>query len=222
VRVTRWLVAAMAVFAVGAVEAQICEGRPSFAVGGAQVSAGMAFGDGVSSFGGGFGMGASNGVYGSAVVGTTSYDGLNGSSFNVGGDLGYQIPAGSTGTLQLCPTGGFGFEFGPNDIEDTGFDASGWGARFGVQLGAALPAGEKLSVVPNGGLSFAHAKVKVEDAAGDTFIEGSENYGVLRLGLGFVIDSKVGLIPAVHIPIGLEDGEASFALNAVLNFGTPR
>jgi hypothetical protein len=215
------LTVAAVAFLQTAAAAQTCEGRPLFAAGGTQVGAGVEFADGANSFGGGIGMGASTGVYGRAVIGTTSYDNL-GSSFNVGGAIGYQVPMGRTRALQLCPVGSFNFELGPNDIEDTGFDVSGRSAQFGIMLGTALPSGATVAILPNGGLSFAYAKAKIEDSDGEAVLEGSESYGILNLGLGFVFNSRVGLTPTVAIPLGLEGSEATFGLSVALNFGTPR
>ena len=215
------LVVGAAVFLHTAAVAQTCEGRPMFAAGGTQAVAGAEFADGANGFSAGIGMGASDGLYGRALLGTTSYDNL-GSSFNVGGAVGYQIPVGQSQTLQLCPAGSFLVELGPNDIEGTGFDASGRSLRFGVMIGTALPSSPTVKIVPNGGLSFAYTKAEIEDADGDTVLEGSESYGILNLGLGFVFNSRVGVAPAVQIPVGLEDADATFGLNVSLNFGTPR
>ena len=64
--------------------AQTCTGMPSFSAGQMQVTAGGSFADGTSSFGGTFGYGLPKSLYGKAGLGTTSYDGLDGSSFDFG------------------------------------------------------------------------------------------------------------------------------------------
>ena len=71
--------------------AQTCTGMPSFSAGQMQATAGGTFADGTSSFGGTFGYGVPKSFYGKAALGTTSYDGIDGSSLDFGVSGGYQI-----------------------------------------------------------------------------------------------------------------------------------
>ena len=82
--------------------AQTCVGMPSFANGQMQVGAGASFADGTSSFGGTFGYGSPKSFYGKAGLGSTSYDGFDGSSFDLNLGGGYQIPLQSQSTAQVC------------------------------------------------------------------------------------------------------------------------
>ena len=55
------------------------------------------------SFGGTFGYGTPKSFYGKAGLGSTSYDGFDGSSFDLNLGGGYQIPLQSQSTAQVCP-----------------------------------------------------------------------------------------------------------------------
>ena len=96
--------------------AQACAGMPSFSNGQMQIAAGGSFADGASSFGGTFGYGAPAGLYGKAAVGSTSYDGLDGSSFDYGVSGGYQIALKSARKAELCPIASLSLASGPNDV----------------------------------------------------------------------------------------------------------
>ena len=89
-------------FALGArAVAQTCTGMPSFSAGQMQVTAGGSFADGASSFGGTFGYGVPKSFYGKAALGSTSYDGLDGSSLDIGVNGGYQIALKSSRPVQV-------------------------------------------------------------------------------------------------------------------------
>ena len=133
--------------------AQTCVGMPAFSSGHMQVAGGGQFADGSSSFGGTFGYGTPKSFYGKAGIGTTSYDGLDGSSFdfNVGG--GYQVPLHTKPTAELCPIASLSLGSGPNDVLGSGVDLSTRTFAFGPggrrprdQPAASLPAERVLPV----------------------------------------------------------------------------
>jgi len=201
-------------FVVGArAAAQTCTGMPSFASGSMQLTAGGSFQDGASSFGGTFGLGAPTGLYGKAGLGTTSYDALDGSSldFSVGG--GYQIPLQTSRTAQLCPVASLSIGSGPSDILGTDSDMSSRTFAFGAALGAQLGNNPQMQIVPNASFQFANTRVEIDDAA------GSESYGLLTLGTGFVFNSRYSLNPSISLPVGLEGSDASFSLAGAIHFG---
>jgi hypothetical protein len=193
--------------------AQACAGMPSFSSGPMQITAGGSFADGSSSFGGTFGYGMPTGLYGKAGIGTTSYDGLDGSSFDFGVGGGYQIPLHSSRKAELCPIASLSFGSGPNDVLGSGVDMSTRNFAFGAALGAQVGNSPQMQILPNASFQFANTRVEIDDAA------GSESYGLLTLGTGFVFNSRFSLNPSLSIPMGLDGSDMSFGVNGAINFG---
>jgi hypothetical protein len=193
--------------------AQACAGMPSFASGPMQITAGGSFADGASSFGGTFGYGRPAGLYGKAGIGTTSYDGLDGSSFDFGVGGGYQIPLQSSRKAELCPIASLSFGSGPNDVLGSGVDMSTRDFAFGAALGAQVGNSPQMQILPNASFQFANKRIEIDDAA------GSESYGLLTLGTGFVFNSRFSVNPSISIPLGLDGSSTSFGLVGAMNFG---
>ena len=82
----RTLVVSMALLAVAnaPAAAQACLGLPSHANGQMQVAGNASFSDLYNSFGGSFGYGQPAGLFAHAQIGTTSYDGMDGSEIGLG------------------------------------------------------------------------------------------------------------------------------------------
>jgi hypothetical protein len=192
--------------------AQACAGMPSFSSGPMQITAGGSFADGTSSFGGTFGYGRPSGLYGKAGIGTTSYDGLDGSSFDFGVGGGYQIPLHSSRKAELCPIASLSFGSGPNDVLG-GVDMSTRDFAFGAALGAQVGNSPQMQILPNASFQFANKRIEFDDAA------GSESYGLLTLGTGFVFNSRFSVNPSISIPVGLDGYDTSFGLSGAINFG---
>lgn len=196
--------------------AQACAGMPSFASGPMQITAGGSFADGASSFGGTFGYGQANGLYGKAGIGTTSYDGFDGSSLDFGVGGGYQIPLQTSRRAELCPIASLSFGSGPNDLVG-GVDMSSRNIAFGATMGALLGTNAQMQFLPHAGFQFANTRVAFDD--GTTSVAGSESYGLLTLGTGFLFNSRFSLNPSINIPVGLDGSDASFGLAGAINFG---
>lgn len=204
--------------AIGArAAAQTCTGMPSFSAGQLQATAGATFADGTSSFGGTFGYGVPKSFYGKAGLGTTSYDGLDGSSFDFGLAGGYQIPLQASRTAELCPIASLSIGSGPNDLLGTGADLSSRTFAFGAALGAQVGNNPQLQIVPNASFQFANTRQEIDD--GTDSISGSESYGLLTLATGFVFNSRYSLNPSISIPVGLDGSDASFGLAGAIHFG---
>jgi hypothetical protein len=193
--------------------AQACTGMPSFASGPMQITAGGSFADGTSSFGGTFGYGMPTGLYGKAGIGSTSYDGLDGSSFDFGVGGGYQIPLQSSRKAELCPIASLSFGSGPNDVLGSGVDMSTRNFAFGAALGAQVGNSPQMQILPNASFQFANTRVEIDDVA------GSESYGLLTLGTGFVFNSRFSVNPSISIPVGSDVYDTSFGINGAINFG---
>ncbi len=197
--------------------AQTCVGMPSFSSGHMQLAGGSSFADGANGFGGTFGYGAPKGLYGKAGIGTTSYDGLDGSSFDFGVGGGYQIPLQTSRTAELCPVASLSLGSGPNDIAGSGVDLSSRTFAFGASLGALVNKSSKVQILPNAAFQFANTRSTVDD--GTNSVSGSESYGLLTLGTGFVFHSRFSVNPSVSIPMGLSGSSSSFGLGGAINFG---
>jgi hypothetical protein len=201
----------------GRAAAQTCAGMPSFSSGQMQVTAGGQFADGSSSFAGTFGLGRANGLYGKAALGTTSYDALDGSSTDFGVSGGYQLALKNTRNAQLCPVASLSIGSGPNDVGGAGLDMSSRTFSFGAAMGAVMAQSSQMQIVPNASFQFANTRLSVDD--GTTSTSGSESYGLLTLGSGFVFNSRFSVNPSVSIPVGLDGSSASFGLAGAINFG---
>ncbi|HZW08245.1 MAG TPA: hypothetical protein VFF65_14065 [Phycisphaerales bacterium] len=201
----------------GKAAAQTCVGMPSFSSGQMQVAASTTFADGANSFGGSFGYGVPKSFYGKAGLATTSYDGFDGSSFDLGFGGGYQIPVRMSRTSELCPVANLSFGSGPNDIAGSGIDMSSrtfsLGAAFGTQVGNS----PQMQILPNASFQFANTRLSMDD--GTESISGSESYALLTLGTGFVFNQRYSLNPSVSLPMGLDGSDASFSLAGAIHFG---
>ena len=196
--------------------AQTCVGMPAFSSGPMQVAAGAGFTDGGTSFLGTFGYGKPKNFYGKAGLGTTSYDGLNGSSLDLSLGGGYQVPLHSRRTAELCPIANLSIGSGPNDVFG-GTDFSSRTFSFGASVGGLVGHSTQMQILPNASFQFANTHSTVDD--GTIRASGSESYGLLTLGTGFVFNSRYSLNPSIGIPVGLNGSSASVGLSGAINFG---
>ncbi|HEU4525802.1 MAG TPA: hypothetical protein VFR62_12315 [Gemmatimonadales bacterium] len=196
--------------------AQSCTGMPSFSAGKMQVTAGGSFADGTSSFGGTFGYGQPKSFYGKAALGSTSYDGIDGSSLDFGVSGGYQIALKSSRPIEVCPVASLTIGSGPNDVLP-GVDMSSRTFTMGAALGAQLGNNPQLQIVPNASFQFANTRLSMDD--GSDSVSGSESYGLLTLGTGFIFNSRYSLNPSISLPMGYDGSDASFTLAGAIHFG---
>lgn len=218
-----WLSGIVACFSAGQAAAQACTGYASFAEGSFQAGASGTFNDNGKTFGGGLAYGGV-GPFGQFVVGTTSYDDMEGSTFSVGGGAGYQFKLDNKDIVQLCPLASVAFGSGPNDIDvfgDGSFvaDLSETDFAIGLSLGVIAANSGETQVIPNASLSFASATVKVKDQVSGASDSETESYGRFGLGIGFVVSRVVTLQPGVSIPFGLDGASTSFNASVSVNFG---
>lgn len=217
----RTLVVSMALLAVAnaPAAAQACLGLPSHANGQMQVAGNAQFTDLYNSFGGSFGYGQPAGLFANAQIGTTSYDGMDGSEIGLGVQGGYQLTVGRASQAQICPVASFGVGMGPNDIGGSGIDASSTRGTLGLAVGKVMGANPKMKIVPNAGLGLAYNKQKLDD--GTTSVEGSETYGLASLGVGFIFNSNIAVRPSVNIPLGSDlSNDPTFGVTVAYNFGS--
>jgi hypothetical protein len=215
----RAFVASLALLAIlrSPVVAQTCQGLASFSSGQMQATGNVAFGNGMDSFGATIGYGKPAGAFGGVGIGTTSWDGLDGSSIDLGISGGYQMTAGRAKKVHVCPVANFGLGMGPNDIQGSGVDMSTTAAGAGVAIGTSLPGGPRMQIVPTGGLGLAYLKIKTDNGTASN--SASETYGLLNLGVGMIFNSQISVRPGISVPLGLDGGETRFGISAGYNFG---
>jgi len=201
----------LAVPAIG----QICAGSTSFAGGPLRVSGSAA----VTTHAHGFGVGLTLGgpvTFFGVSLGTTHFDALNGSSFDVAAGGGYELPVDQRGRVQLCPVVAVGHLSGPNntpygDYAETDVTAS-------LRLGAVAMEARHVRLIPTLDLGFEHTQ-QTFSRLGSPSITASHGFGVLTLGVGVVFGKTVTVLPEALVPIGLAGGSAAFGLGFAANFG---
>ena len=88
---------------------------------------------------------------------------------------------------------------------------------FGASLGALVNKSSQVQILPNAAFQFANTRNTLDD--GTTSASGSESYGLLTLGTGFVFHSRFSVNPSISIPVGLDGSSTSFGLVGAMNFG---
>ena len=109
------------------------------------------------------------------------------------------------------------FASGPNDILGQDIDMSSRTFAFGAALGGQVGRNPRVQILPNASFQFANTRISMDD--GTDSVSGSESYGLLTLGTGFVFNSRYSLNPSVSVPVGLDGSSASFGLAGAINFG---
>ena len=74
-----------------------------------------------------------------------------------------------------------------------------------------------MQILPNASFQFANTRLSIDD--GTDSAAGSESYGLLTLGTGFVFNSRFSLNPSISIPMGLDGSDTSFGMAGAINFG---
>ena len=218
----RSLVVSLALLAIirSQAVAQTCQGLASFSAGQMQVAANAQFPQGGNVWGGSFSYGLPSGVYGGADISTTSFDGISANSLGIGAHAGYQMKLGRTGKLNLCPVASLALGMGPDDA-DLNINSSSTDVHFGLALGTDMGSTPRMRIIPTAGLGLQYSKVKIEDTApGGTTVDGSETYGLARLGVGFVFNQQISVRPTIDIPVGSDlINDPTFGVSVGYNFG---
>jgi hypothetical protein len=218
----RSLVVSLALLAIvrSPAVAQSCQGLASFSAGQMQVAGNAQFPEGGNVWGGSFSYGMPSGVYAGADVSTTSFDGLDQSSLGIGAHAGYQMKLGRTGKLSLCPVARLALGMGPDD-EAADINSSSTDMHFGLALGTEMGTSQQVRILPTAGLGLQYTKLKIEDTSpGGASLEGSETYGLARLGVGFVFNQQISVRPTIDIPVGSDlVNDPTFGITVGYNFG---
>ena len=197
--------------------AQTCAGSASFSNGAVRIGAAATFNDGTDLYGGGVALGSAHGAFVAANAGRISYSSVSGKSTEIGALVGYGISSGSV--AEFCPLvaythTSFPDEFaGPTRIT-SGESDFGFGGTFGVRAKASPTA----DFVPFAALQYVHAVFNTTfGPLGSS--SGSQDYGLLGLGVGMVINKTVTFQPSVSIPFALAGSKAAVNIGLSLNFG---
>jgi len=130
---------------------------------------------------------------------------------------GYQIALKSSRPVEVCPVASLSIGSGPNDVLGSGVDMSSRTFSMGAAVGAQLGNNPQLQIVPNASFQFANTRLSLDD--GTDSVSGSESYGLLTLGTGFIFNSRYSLNPSVSLPMGYEGSDASFTIAGAIHFG---
>ena len=201
--------------------AQTCQGMASFSHGQLQVAGSAQFPEAAKIWGGSLTYGLPSGLYAGADVSNTSIDNDGGSSMGLGAHAGYQMKLGRTQKVALCPVANLALGMGPDD-DAADINSSQTNMNFGFALGTEMGATQQMRIIPTAGLGVQYTKLKVEDTGpGGQTIEGSETYGLARLGVGFVFNQQISVRPSVDIPLGSDFvNDPTFGVSVGYNFGS--
>jgi hypothetical protein len=200
----------------GRSDAQSCVGTASFAAGIVQLGAAAAFTDGAKQYGGELGIGAPHGIFGAVDASSISYDG-GGSSTVIGAKLGYDVSVGHAASF--CPIVAYSHVAFPDvnsggSVFKTSEDVVGFGGAFGVTATVA----SNLDLVPYLSGEYVHATAS-ESQTGFGSDSQSEDYGVLGVGVGFVVNKMFTFGPSIAVPVGITGGKTTVTIGVAINFG---
>jgi hypothetical protein len=229
-------------------QSQTCLGLPSFSRVPAHLSATASSGDVLTHLGGRLAWApAAAGLFASVEGALVDIDGVNESAFSVGGTIGFQPspskpnaatrarparpasrparprtskqPASNAPSMQWCPLASVEYQSGPNfDVLGQSFDLSALTIGAGASLGMPIVAGTNWQLIPTGGLALAYTKVSADAGAFGSGSE-SETYGIVSLGVGFLMNQTISLKPFVGIPVGLEGSDPRLGIMASFGLG---
>jgi hypothetical protein len=168
-------------------------------------------------FGGAIAFGATNGAFSGAYVGRTSLDDVDESATNYGAHIGFSAPLDAARKVEICPIAtadriSANFDFGLGAAELTG-------TRYGVGLafGGIAGSGPTLDFVPFASLAYNHATS--ESSFGGTTDKTSDDFGILTLGAGLVLNKVFTIQPNVAIPFGIENEDPVYGITIAFSLG---
>jgi hypothetical protein len=197
--------------------AQTCVGLPSFSQAPYQASAGMAFAEGVQAFGGGGALGSEN-IFIGGTLAFTSVDAADATATSFGAQFGAPYVLSERERIEVCPVGSVIVTSGPDlDQDGVEVDVSGVGLRGGGRMGLVAFESGNVEVVPTFGLDIAYDRVKAETGTDEATVR--DTYVIVRAGVGFVLNRNLAVVPALSVPLGVDDSDPEFSFVVAYQFG---
>jgi hypothetical protein len=193
--------------------AQTCQGELSFRSGSTHVGGALGISNNTTAFGGALTFGHIQGLFGGGSLGMTSYSGVSGNSFDLGGGIGYAMPLANRSVWQLCPAASLNLGFGPSEtVGGTTVHASQQTFTLGASVGRALPLSRSITLLPFGSVALGHTTLSA--SANGVSASQSDGYLLLGFGAGFQISPNLVLRPALNLAAG-----ADLVDDTVFSFG---
>lgn len=201
-----------------AAAAQACLGNASFGTNHLQMSGGYASTNDFDEIGAAFTSG-SNSVF--AGIGVNSYA-LDGGDANVrvAGSLGYQVPVTASGRVQACPMLRASYGLPTDDYNGSGGELRTQSYGFGLAVGGAMMQNERFAIVPSVQAGVQRALFRVR--GGLASADQADTYGVVGLGVGFVMNNALSIRPSVTLPVNAAFDDPIFGIGLSLNYGGRR
>jgi hypothetical protein len=71
--------------------------------------------------------------------------------------------------------------------------------------------------VPTFGLDIAYDRITAEIGPVET--TARDTYVIVRVGVGLILNDRMGLVPSLGVPLGIDDADPEFSIVFALNFG---
>ena len=193
-----------------ATAAQVCIGNPAMGDNSAgNVGLGAVFFDGGKGYVGSGTFGSE--FFWSGSLGYIDFDDTTLSLKTISGTAAYEVIAGTSSNISVCPNFGIGYGFG---LEVLGIDVTSLTFSPGVAVGIEVEVSPTVSIAPFAQLSLVHVRLRAD--AGPTETDTS---GALDLGVGAIFNERFSVAPVVLIPISSDGGDTSFGVSLSVAVG---
>lgn len=211
-RIVVLTVGLLMVLAVSQAEAQTCMGAPSFAAQRMQAGLAASFIGDRHDVGGTFAIGRQS-LFGGIGVSATHIRFI-GTAPSISGSVGAEFPS-SDRPVFTCPVFQAGYASGP-ELEP--FDVSSVALRGGISVGAIVAETHRgVKFIPTFGLAVLYDRATVTLS---NFENTSSVWsGVATLGVGFLFNDNLSVIPALEVPFSAGTADSGFSLRWVYGFG---
>jgi hypothetical protein len=199
------------VLAVSQTEAQTCRGAPSFTAHPTQAGVAASFIGDRRDIGGTFAVGRQS-LFGEIGVSATHIRFI-GTAPSISGSIGAEFRS-SDRPVFTCPVFQAGYASGPA-LEP--FDASSVALRGGIGVGAIVAETHRgVKFIPTFGLAVLYDRATVTLS---TFENTNAVWsGIATLGIGFLFNDNLSVIPALEVPFSAGTAESGFSLRWVYGF----
>lgn len=205
-RKTIVLAAVLALAPVAAARAQSCMGSIDLTP--MQVGGELGSQNDVTSLVGQFGMSTQSRWFGNVGIGTVSDNGGTVVGFRAGRQVKQTFQAGK---ISVCPVGSFAYQMADADLNISTL-------KLGAAFGGTISKTPTVAIRPTGAASIARYGVSM-DLGGGANVSDSEIGLMLDLGVGFVFNGNMALVPSLSLPIGFDFLDESLNLAFTYGFG---